>query len=140
MAGDEKLELLRTVPLFASCDAREIERLGQLVEEVDLPAGKVVFREGDSAQEMFLVVSGRLRAERGGQPVLELGPGDMAGEMSMVAGGPRMATLTTVTNCRVLVLGHRDFHSLMDEFPSLRTRVLESLASKVRILDTAAVH
>jgi CRP-like cAMP-binding protein len=51
-----------------------------------------------------------------------------------------MASAICETDCRFLVLGHREFHSLMDEFPALKMRVLETLASRVRSLDTSAVH
>jgi CRP/FNR family transcriptional regulator len=140
MAADEKLKLLKTVPMFAMCDAREVERLGMLVEEVDLPAGRVLFSQGDSAQELFIVVSGQVRVERDGTLLANRGPGEFFGEIALVAGGPRTATATCATDCRLLVLGHRDFHSLMDEFPGLKMRVLETLAKRVRALDTAAVH
>ena len=140
MATDEKLELLKTVPLFATCEAREIERLGMLVEEVDLPAGRVLFNQGDSAQELFIVVKGQVRVERDGTVVAVRGPGEFFGEIALVAEGPRTATATCVTECRLLVVVHRDFHTLMDEFPGLKMRVLETLAKRVRALDTASVH
>jgi CRP-like cAMP-binding protein len=140
MAADEKLKLLKTVPLFASCDAREIERLGMLVEEVELPAGRVLFHQGDSAQELFLVVMGQVRVERNGTVLAVRGPGEFFGEIALVAEGPRTATATCITDCRLLVLVHRDFHTVMDEFPTLKLRVLETLAKRVRSLDTVSVH
>ena len=140
MATDEKLELLKTVPLFATCDAREIERLGMLVEEVDLPAGRVLFTEGETADELFIIVSGQVRVERDGAVLANRGPGEFFGEIALVAGGPRTATATCVTPCRLLVVVRHDFHSLMDEFPALKMRVLETLAARVRSLDTTAVH
>jgi len=140
MATDEKLKLLKTVPLFALCDERSIERLGMLVEEVDLPAGRVLFRQGDTAQELFIIVSGQVRIERDGAVLANSGPGDFFGEIALVTEGTRTATATCVSPCRLLVLGHRDFHSLMDEFPALKMRVLETLATRVRRLDTVSVH
>ena len=140
MAGDQKLKLLKTVPLFASCDAREIERLGMLVDEVDLPAGRVLFHQGDLAHELYIVVSGQVRVERDGEVLANRGPSEFLGEIALVAGGPRTATVTLVTDCRLLVLGRRDFHSLMDEFPALKMRVLETLAKRVYSLDTTSVH
>jgi len=138
--ADEKLELLKTVPLFATCGAREVERLGMLTEEVDLPAGRVLFNQGDTAQELFIVVSGEVRVERNGALLAMRGPGEFFGEIALVAEGERTATATCVSPCRLLVLGHRDFHSLMDEFPDLKVRVLETLAKRVRTLDTVSVH
>ena len=140
MASDEKLKLLKSVPLFAASDGREVERLGMLVDEVDLPAGRVLFNQGDSAHELFIVVSGQVRVERDGRLLANRGPGEFFGEIALVAEGPRTATATCVTDCRLLVLGHRDFHSLMDEFPSLKMRVLETLAKRIRTLDTTSVH
>lgn len=140
MAADEKLELLKTVPLFAACSPREIERLGMLTEEVDLPAGRVLFNQGDSAQELFIVVSGQVRVERNGSVLAVRGPGEFFGEIALVAEGERTATATCLSPSRLLVLGHRDFHSLMDEFPDLKVRVLETLAKRVRTLDTVSVH
>jgi CRP/FNR family cyclic AMP-dependent transcriptional regulator len=140
MARDAKLELLKTVPLFASCDAREIERLGMLVDEVDLPAGRVLFHQGDLAHELYIVVSGQVRVERDGKVLANRGSGEFLGEIALVAGGPRTATVTLVTDGRLLVLGRRDFHSLMDEFPGLKMRVLETLAKRVHSLDTTSVH
>jgi CRP-like cAMP-binding protein len=140
VATDEKLELLKTVPLFEHCGAREIERLGMLVEEVDLPAGRVLFTQGESAQELFVIVKGRVRVERDGRLLAERGPGEFFGEIALVAGGPRTATATCETDSRLLVVVRHDFHSLMDEFPELKMRVLETLAHRVRSLDTDGVH
>jgi len=140
VATDEKLELLKTVPLFETCNAREIERLGMLVEEVDIPAGRVLFAQGDKAQELFVVVKGRVRVERDGRVLAQRGPGEFFGEIALVAGGSRTATATCETDCRLLVLVRRDFHSVMDEFPELKMRVLETLAQRVRSLDIDGVH
>jgi CRP-like cAMP-binding protein len=138
--ADEKVQLLKTIPLFASCDARELERLGMLTDEVDLPAGRVLFNQGDAAAELFIVLDGSVRVERDGQVIANRGAGEFFGEMALVSEGPRMATATLESDSRFLVLGRREFHSLMDEFPALKMRVLETLASRIRSLDTSAVH
>lgn len=140
MAADEKLALIRSVPMFASCDDREIERIGMLAEEVDLPAGRVLFSQGDNASELFIVVSGQVRVERDGAVLAMRGPGEFFGEIALVSEGTRTASATCETDCRLFVLVHRDFHSLMDEFPNLKMRVLETLAQRVRTLDTVTVH
>lgn len=138
--ADEKRALLKSVPLFATCDNRELERLGMLVDEVSLPAGRVLFNQGDSASELFIVVEGTVRVDRNGTTIATRGPGEFFGEMALVSEGTRMATATCESDCRFLVLAHREFHSLMDEFPTMRMRVLETLAERVRSLDTASVH
>jgi CRP/FNR family transcriptional regulator, cyclic AMP receptor protein len=138
--ADEKLALIKSVPMFASCRDREIERIGMLAEEVDLPAGRVLFSQGDSASELFIVVSGQVRVERDGATLAMRGPGEFFGEIALVSEGTRTATATCETDCRLLVLVRRDFHSLMDEFPELKMQVLETLARRVRTLDTTSVH
>jgi CRP-like cAMP-binding protein len=140
MAADTKLDLLKAVPLFAHSTNRELERLGMLTDEVSMPAGRVLFNQGDNAAELFIVVDGRARVERDGSVIATRGSGEFFGEMALVSEGARMATVTCETDCRFFVIGHREFHSLMDEFPELKMRVLETLASRVRTLDTSAVH
>jgi CRP-like cAMP-binding protein len=138
--ADEKLALLRTIPMFAAISDREIERIGMLTEEVELPAGRVLFNQGDTASELFVVVTGSVRVDRDGQHLATRGPGEFFGEIALVSEGPRTATATCETNCRLFILGRREFHSLMDEFPELKMRVLETLAQRIRTLDTNSVH
>jgi CRP-like cAMP-binding protein len=138
--ADEKLALLKTIPMFAASTDREIERLGMLAEEVDLPAGRVLFNQGDTAAELFVVVNGTVRVERDGRVLAERGPGEFFGEIALVSEGSRTATATCMTDCRLFILGRREFHSLMDEFPELKMRVLETLAQRIRTLDTDSVH
>jgi CRP/FNR family transcriptional regulator, cyclic AMP receptor protein len=140
VARDEKLELLRQVPLFAGIGRRELERLGMLTDEIDLPKGRVLMRQGDRGEEMFIILSGSARVEREGVFVVDRGAGDWMGEIALVDEGPRTATVTLTSDSRLLVIGHAGFHALMDEFPEVRLRVLESLARRVRSAEPDAVH
>jgi CRP/FNR family transcriptional regulator, cyclic AMP receptor protein len=137
---DAKLEALRHVPLFAGLDRKEITEVGRLSDEVDLKAGHVLMREGGRGEEFFLVLSGFVRVERGGTVVATLGSGEFFGEISLVDHGPRTATVTCDTDCRVLVLGHREFDSLLDRFPAVQGKVLRALAERVRRLEPEAVN
>jgi CRP-like cAMP-binding protein len=137
---DEKLELLRRVPLLASLGRKEVEEVGRLAEEIDVPAGRVLMREGQTGQEFFVVVAGNVLIERGGHSLRSLGPGDFLGEIALIDDGPRTATATTETNAKLLVLAHREFHSLMDQFPSIRAAVLQALAMRVRNLEPEEAH
>jgi CRP-like cAMP-binding protein len=138
--ADPKVALLAAVPMFANCRDNDLRRIAQLVDEVDLPDGKVLMREGDTGAEMFLISSGSARVERGGQVVGEFGPGSVLGEMALVSEGPRNATVTAVGPVRALVVGHREFHSLMDDHPKFRIKVFEGLARKIRRIEEDAVH
>lgn len=140
MARDEKLDLLRTVPLFAGLGRREIERLGQLCDEVDLPAGRVLMRQGESGSEAIVIVEGRVRIERNGRTIAERTSGDVIGEIALLAEGPRTATVTLIEPSRLLVIGHREFHALMDEMPEVRLTILSALAERLRGLEPDAAH
>lgn len=137
---DPKIALLGAVPMFANCREKDLKQIAQLVEEVDLPDGQVLMREGDTGGEMFLISSGSARVERGGQVIGEFGPGSVLGEMALVSEGRRNATVTAVGPMKAFVVGHREFHSLMDDHPKFRGKVYEGLAGKVRGLEGDAVH
>jgi CRP-like cAMP-binding protein len=134
----DKLDLLRRTPLLSALGSRELEEVGRLVDEVDVPAGRVLMREGDTGSEFFVVVSGTVGIDRGGTRVRTIEPGDFFGEIALLAEGPRTATATTDAPATLLVLGHREFHSLMDEYPAIRTCVLDALAARLRSLDPEA--
>jgi CRP-like cAMP-binding protein len=140
VARDEKLELLQRIPLFAGFDRRKIRRLGMLAEEVDVPAGKVLIRQGESGGDMMVLVSGQVGVERDGERLNTLGPGDFFGEIALIAEGPRTATVTSEAPARLLVINHRDFHSLLEEFPEVAVQVLTILAHRVRRLDTGVCN
>jgi len=137
---DQKLEMLRKVPLFAGCPNRDLHEIESLADEVEVPAGKVLMRQGDTAQEFFAIVEGHLQVDRDGKSVARLGPGDFVGEIGLVDGGPRTATVTADSPARLLVMGRREFHSLLDGHPGIRLEVLEALARRIRGLDGQAVH
>ena len=137
---DPKVDLLRSLSIFASCGQNDLMQVAQLVDEVDIPDGKVLMREGETGREMFLVASGTARVERGGRVIGEFGPGSVLGEMALVAEGPRNATVTAVGPMRVFVAGHREFHSLMDNHKDFRMKVFEGLANKVRKLEEDRIN
>lgn len=132
MARDEKLVHLKVVPLFASLGRRELLRLGQLADEVDVGLGKVLIRQGDRGDEFFVVMDGRVAVEKGGRKVRELSRGEFFGEIALIDGRPRTATVRALGITRLLVLGHRDFRSLMEEFPAIQFKVMQHLAELLR--------
>ena len=132
MVRDEKLDLLHRIPLFGGCDRRGLERLGQLSDEVDVPAGKVLMRQGESGSDMMVLISGSVAIERDGARVNTLGAGDFFGEIALVDGGPRTATVTTDEPSRLLVITRHDFRAMMEEFPEVEAQVLSAVAHRIR--------
>jgi CRP/FNR family transcriptional regulator, cyclic AMP receptor protein len=129
---DSKLELLAKVPLFQGLDRTSLGHVGRLADEIDLPADKLLLAEGELPYEFFIVVEGQVRIDRDGEQLNMLGPGDFLGEIALLDGGRRTATATTETPVRLLVLGSREFHSLLAEYPEIRASVLAQLADRVR--------
>ena len=125
MVRDEKLEKLRQVPLFSHLGPRETERLSMLADELDIPDGQVLTRQGASGGEFFIVLAGQVT-------IATMNPGDFLGEIALIDGKPRTATARAEGDARLLVVGRAPFHELMDEFPEIRVSVLQALAERVR--------
>ncbi len=128
---DRKLELIAAVPLFAGCSKREISRIASLADEIDLPAGQLLTREGERGREFCILVSGSADVRKGTRKVATLGAGDFFGEIALILDAPRSATVDARTDVRVLVLERRAFKHLLSEVPSIQTKVLEALAARL---------
>lgn len=137
---DQKLELLRSIPLFARLGSNEILRLGQLTEVVDVAAGYALMRQGERGGEMFIFATGRASVERDGRLIAERGPGEVVGEIALLSDVARTATVTATEPCRLFVIGRREFQSLMGELPSFRLQILDALAQRIQALEIDAPH
>ncbi len=131
LRSDAKLELLKGVPLFARCSRGDLRQIATLADEADLDEGRTLIREGDRAREFFVVVEGSLRVTRKGTKVADLGAGDVIGEIALVADVPRTATVTTSSPVRLLVLTDRGFRDLLEQSPSIATKILQSLGERL---------
>jgi CRP/FNR family transcriptional regulator, cyclic AMP receptor protein len=136
---DDKLELLKC-SFLAGLGRKDLEEVGRLADEVDVKAGHVLMQEGSVGREFFVIIDGKVRIDHGGREVRTIGPGEFLGDIALVTEAPRTATATAVTDSRLLVLGHREFHSLLDRFPSIRLNVLESIAMRLRALEPDVAH
>src|SRR5215471_2001478 len=128
---DAKTDLLRHVPLFALCSKRQLGEISRLADEIDVPEGKVLAREGDRGREFFVLVEGRAVVRRGGKQVNALSDGDFFGEIALVSGRPRTATVTATSPVRALVVTEQAFGSLLRKSPEIQTKVLQALAERV---------
>lgn len=133
--SDPKVERLKRIPLFSKLGKRELERVAQLADEVDVLDGRTLTAQGERGNEFFLVIEGKVSVERDGRTLATLGAGDFFGEIALIDGRPRTATTRAEGNARLLVVGHREFHSLLSEVPSAQLGVLQALAERVRHLD-----
>ena len=138
--ADARAARLKVVPLFAHCDNRQIDFIATQVEEMDFPAGRVLCTEGMSGGDFFILESGTADVTRGGKKIATMQSGDFFGEIALIQRGPRTATCTAEAPTRLLVVNHRDFHALMEEFPEVATQVLLALAQRVRTLEPTTIN
>jgi CRP/FNR family transcriptional regulator, cyclic AMP receptor protein len=129
---EAKVELLSNVPLFSACSRRDLRRIAALVDEIDVPEGKVLMRQGEPGWECFVIAAGKGKATVPGSGSASLGPGDVVGEMSLLDGRPRSATVTARSDMHLLVLTSRNFSALIDEVPLVARRIMAALAERVR--------
>jgi CRP-like cAMP-binding protein len=124
--------MLAEVSLFSTCNKRELGRIAALTDEVDVPEGKVIVRQGEPGRECFVIADGNARVTIRGKRSELLGPGSFFGEMSLLDQGPRAATVTAETDMHLLVLGSREFSSLVNEVPTVAVRMMRGLAERLR--------
>ena len=128
---DAKVELISRVPLFAGCSKGELGKIASIADEVDLPEGKTLIREGAVGREFFVLLEGRAGISRKGRSVDTAEKGDFFGEVALVSDAPRNATVTALTPLRVLVITDRDFRHLLKDSPSIQLKVLQALAQRL---------
>ena len=137
---DPKLALLRGVPLFASLEPDALAAVSAITDERDVDAGTTLTTEGRQEGYFYVIGSGTVRIDRGGQTISTLRDGDFLGEIALLDGGPRTATATTEAPCQLLVLNHRHFWQLLEEQPSVREAIFEEVGRRLRQIDAEAPH
>jgi CRP/FNR family transcriptional regulator, cyclic AMP receptor protein len=138
--ADPKVKRLSQVQLFAACSKRDLSRIAFLTEEIEVPAGRVLTRQGDPGREAFVISEGQAKATIRGKRSAKLGPGECFGEMALLHSAPRSATVTAESDMRLLVLGSREFSTLIDDVPVIGRRVLAALAERLREAERIQPH
>ena len=128
---NEKVELIKKVPLFAGCSKGELEQIAQIADEIDLAEGKEMTREGSRGREFFVLLEGDAEVTKDGSSINKLGSGDFFGEIALVSDSPRTATVTATSPVRALVITDRSFRRLLDEQPEIQRKVLVALAERL---------
>lgn len=121
---------LKDVPFFSSLSKQELTTVAQQMEEIDIPEGKELVREGDFGQEFFLIVDGTAEVVRGGARIAERGPGEFFGEMALLGEERRTATVTARSPMRVLVMTRQSFRALDRSAPGIHATVAEAIEAR----------
>jgi CRP/FNR family cyclic AMP-dependent transcriptional regulator len=128
---DTKVQALKRAPLFQDLSKKELVELARVTEDLEVPAGEVLCKEGDTGQEFFVIVEGKTDITSKGKPVAARGGGDFVGEIALLEDTKRTATVTAKTPLRLFVLTRQDFRRLVDKNPSVERKVMKALARRV---------
>jgi CRP-like cAMP-binding protein len=129
-ATKRHIEDLRRLPFTAGCTKAELGRFDQLGVRIDVPVGRVLTLEGGPGRECFVVVDGLASVSRAGAAIGIIGPGSLAGELALLYDVPRTATVMALTPMTVLALSIREFKTLLDISPCIRTAVNNIAATR----------
>jgi len=128
------------IPLFSACSKRDLQRLARATDEVEIASGTELTVQGTIGREAFVIISGTAAIIKDGTQVAEVGPGDHFGELSLLDGGLRTATVTATSDMVVLVLSKPAFNGVLDEIPTLAHKLLVSLAHRLRESEQSLSH
>lgn len=131
---------LAKIPLFKECTKKELQAVSRLVTPIHVTAGKVLTKEGDAGREFMIIAKGTATVKRNGRKVATLGPGDFFGELALLAGVPRTATVTAETDMVVEALNRAEFATLLDESPSIARKVLSAVARRSYDNEPKSLH
>lgn len=133
---DERLALLRGVWLFSACDDDELSRIAALSRPREIPVGTEVTRQGDEGNEFFVVVEGDASAVVDGDEVGTIGAGGFFGEMALIDGGERVATVVATSSMKVLVLDRHDFNEMLSiAMPEVTPKLLAVMGARMRAIE-----
>jgi CRP/FNR family transcriptional regulator, cyclic AMP receptor protein len=130
-----KIDVLGQIPLFSACSKRQLGQIAGLTVPESLKKGTVMTRQGADGGLAFIIISGRAEVVRNGKRLALLGPGDVVGELSLIDGKPRSATVTATKDLEVLELDRADLLKLLTKAPQVMRKLLEALAGRVREAD-----
>ena len=136
LSRTRKIELLRQIPLFSTCSQRELAEVAAMTVEAVFEKGAILTREGQSGAIAFVIASGTAEVVRGDKRLARLRAGDVVGEMSLIDGRPRSATVYATSDLEVLEISSADLRRLLKRAPSVLRKLLEAMSLRLRETDS----
>jgi CRP/FNR family transcriptional regulator, cyclic AMP receptor protein len=130
---------LAGVPLFQGLSKRELQAITSVTEELEHPEGQNIVVEGKSGAGFHLILEGSASVKVGGREVTVLASGDYFGEMSLIDGGPRSATVTATTPVRTLSIASWDFMPLLEKHAGIAAKLLVEMVRRIRRLESSPI-
>jgi CRP/FNR family transcriptional regulator, cyclic AMP receptor protein len=132
VAADPKTEALSQVDLFSRCTKKELKSIAALCTAVNVGEGVVLTTEGGPGRECFVVAEGHATVTVGGRPLAEVGPSDLVGEMSLLDGGRRSATVTARSPMALYAMTPGEFRIVLRDNPDVSAKIMAVLARRLR--------
>jgi len=126
------IDVLRAVPLFEGMTDRSVAAVADLAEAATYDTGDTLVREGEPGETFIVLTAGEADVSQGGTSIRTLSAGDFLGEISLIDGGPRTATVTATSPIEALVIDRAGFRRLMDDFPVVRHDLVSALTERLR--------
>lgn len=136
----ERIDALGRVPLLSGLSKRDLGRLLAIGKEREFRQGEVIVREGDLGRDFYLMLSGTAELIVPGHGPEPLGPGDYFGEIAVLDGGPRSATITATSLVSALRIERGAFIQLLDAYGSITRKILVVTVQRLRALESAPRH
>ncbi len=136
----QQAEILGRIPLFSGCSTKELRHIASLTSALELTAGETLTRQGEPGGEAFVIAEGDFDVKIGKKKVATLGPGEIVGEMALLDGKPRTATVEANSDARVMVLDRREFATLLQDTPSVAVKMLKAVAKRLREAEDSPTH
>jgi CRP/FNR family transcriptional regulator, cyclic AMP receptor protein len=130
---DAKVKVISGVPLFSGLSKRELAQVASIADEIDLRSGRTLIREGERGREFFILLDGSAEVTRKGKVLATRGAGDFFGEVALMCDVPRVATVTTTSRTRALVVTDREFRALVKRTPAIALKVLEAVGERLPV-------
>jgi CRP-like cAMP-binding protein len=128
---DTKVDALRRVTLFQGLSRRQLVQLARVSEDLEVPAGEVLCKEGQLGREFFVIIDGEVEVTKDGKQLAVRRGGEFFGEIALLEHIPRTATVTARTPLRFFVLTRRDFQQLLRDNPGVELKILRALARRL---------
>ena len=126
------IDVLKRVPLFAGLERKELEQIAGSMRERTFSAGQTVTEQGAGGAGFFIVESGAAQVSVDGQQRGQIGPGDYFGEIALLTGSDRTATITATSDLHCYGMTPWDFRPLVEGNPEIAWKLLQSMAEKLR--------
>ncbi len=131
---DSKIVALKRSPLFEGLSRRQLAQLARLSDDLEVPAGTILCKEGSRGQEFFIIIDGEARVTREEQSLTTFGDGDFFGEIALLEAVKRTATVTAATPLRFFVISQQAFASVLRTDPAIERKVLRTVVRRLASL------